>query len=94
MSKDTECPYCGADVNINHNHGDGYEEDELHQQECSNCEKTFVFHTSISYSYDTYKADCLNGAPHEYEKTNTFPPEAARLRCKHCADEEPIQKSL
>ena len=28
---------------INHDDGYGYEEDVTHEQECSNCEKTFVF---------------------------------------------------
>ncbi len=86
--KDTECPYCGEGVNICHDDGYGYSEDGTHQQQCPKCEKTFTYTTSIHLSYRTRKADCLNGAEHEYEKTETFPPEFARLQCKHCDHEK------
>ena len=82
MSKDTECPYCGEDVEINHDDGYGYSEDETHQQECGWCGKTFTYTTMIHFSYSTRKADCLNGGEHDYRKTATYPPEFARLRCK------------
>ena len=87
---DVECPYCNADVEINHDDGYGYEEDELHQQECPGCEKTFVFITAISFDHRAYKADCLNGGHHHYERTNTIPAEYARLRCKTCGDKKPL----
>ena len=90
VRNDVECPYCGAGQEINHDDGQGYAEDELHQQECSACEKTFVFWTTISFDYSPQKADCLNGSEHDYEKTHTYPPEAARLRCKMCGDEKSL----
>lgn len=90
MSKDTECPYCGMGIEINHDDGAGYAEDEMHQQECCKCKKTFVFTTRISFDYWPEKADCLNEGKHDYRKTNTFPPEFARLRCSMCGDEKPL----
>jgi len=90
MSRDTECPYCGEGVEINHDDGYGYNEDETHQQECGACGKTFTYTTMIHFSYSTSKADCLNGGEHDYRKTATYPPEFARLRCKVCDDEKPL----
>lgn len=85
MSKEFECPYCGADVEINHD--DGYEEDQVHEQECRECEKVFAFTTAISFHHRAHKADCLNGGKHQYEKTVTYPPEFARMRCAACGHE-------
>lgn len=90
--KDAKCPYCGKEVEINHDDGYGFEEDELHQQECEHCDKIFTFTTYISFSYRTYIADCLNGGDHVFKKTITLPPEAARLRCKNCGEERPISQ--
>ena len=90
--KDAECPYCGAGQEICHDDGYGYEEDKAHQQECSRCRKAFVFYTAISFSYETQKADCLNGAEHDYKRTNTYPKWAARDRCTMCGDEKPIPR--
>jgi hypothetical protein len=89
-SSDVECPYCGAGLEINHDDGRGYDESVLHQQECSECDRVFVFTASISYSYDAQKADCLNDGEHEYELTRTYPRRYAKLRCKHCDDEQQL----
>ena len=48
---DCKCPYCGNDVEICHYDGYGYAEDEMHQQECPHCEKTFAFTTMIHFTY-------------------------------------------
>lgn len=88
--KDTECPYCGAGVEINHDDGYGYNEDDLHQQECGACGKTFAYTTAIHFSYRTSKADCLNDGEHQYERTKTYPPEFARLQCQMCGHEKPL----
>ncbi|PCI04590.1 MAG: hypothetical protein COB78_09870 [Hyphomicrobiales bacterium] len=81
---DVNCPYCGYGNQINHDDGFGYREDEKHQQECSDCEKTFVFTTSISYHYEPEKAICLNGGDHEFEPTFTFPIEHTKMECELC----------
>ena len=92
MSKDyIECPYCGSDNEICHDDGYGYEEDEPHQTVCSECDKNFVFYTEISFSYEAYKADCLNGSEHKYKETNTFPRCFRRLKCQDCGEEKEIE---
>ncbi len=60
MYYDMQCPYCGADDDVCHDDGAGYAEDEAHQHWCGHCEKTYVFQTSIDFSYEPSKADCLN----------------------------------
>jgi hypothetical protein len=89
---DGNCPYCGADIEINHDDGYGYEENTLHQQECWKCSKTFTFDTTIHFSYELHLAACLNDGEHVWEKTKTWPVEFAKLRCKTCGEEKPIPK--
>jgi len=84
---DTNCPYCDAEVEINHDDGKGYSENEIHQHECDNCGKTFVFTTAIIYSYNTQQADCLNGEEHNYEPTNTYPRKHTRMQCTMCGEQ-------
>ena len=84
------CPYCGTEIEISHDDGFGYEEDELHQYQCHECEKYFVFTTCISISHDLIKADCLNDEKHDYQETKTYPRRFTRLRCKTCGDEKTI----
>jgi len=83
---DIKCPYCGADQDIDHDDGVGYREDEVNQQQCSSCEKYFVFTTSISYYYEVEKADCLNDGKHVWRLTHTHPKEYSRMKCSMCDD--------
>jgi len=87
---DVKCPYCGSEQEICHDDGYGYEEDRIHTQECSKCEKIFTYRTRISFDYEASKADCRNGGEHDFQKTNTYPPEFAKLRCSVCGEEKPI----
>jgi DNA-directed RNA polymerase subunit RPC12/RpoP len=89
---DIECPYCGTDIDIDHDDGYGYEEDKLHQQECSNCDRMFVYTTSTHYYYEAEKADCLNGGEHKYKLTVTYPVEYSRMRCVDCGEEISVKK--
>ena len=84
------CPYCNAKVEINHDDGYGYDEDEIHQQECHSCNNTFVYRTFIIMNYYTEKAECLNGGEHKFYKTKTFPPQFAVMKCEICGDTKPI----
>jgi len=86
----THCPYCLTVNEINHDDGYGYDEDTKHNQECIRCEKTFIFTTLISISYRIKKADCLNGAEHDYKETKTYPARFTRLKCSVCDDEKPL----
>ena len=88
--KDINCPYCNAELNIDHCDGQGYDEDELHQQECEDCNKSFVFTTSIIYSYYPSKADCLNGGNHNYKIVTTYPKYFSKMRCTSCDDERSL----
>ena len=65
--KDIECPYCDEWQDINHDDGYGYAEDDTFEQECSDCEKTFAFTTSIIFNYEANKADCLNDGEHKFK---------------------------
>jgi hypothetical protein len=85
---DLECPYCGAENEVNHDDGQGYDQDRLHQIECSECEKVFTFTTSVSFYYEPYKADCLNDGKHDFKWTATHPKEYSRRRCSICEEYE------
>jgi len=89
MSSDIECPYCGKEQEINHDDGYGYKENEMHSQECTDCDKTFTFTTSIIYFYESFKADCLNGGEHKWKPTKTFPTNSTRMKCTSCEWERP-----
>lgn len=84
---DVYCPYCDTLTEINHDDGYGYEEDKQYEQDCNHCKKVFVYTTSISFSYNATKADCLNGNQHEYHKVATCPEEFSKMRCGMCGDE-------
>lgn len=49
---DVICPYCRREQEICHDDGYGFEEDGEFEQECSFCDGTFKFTTSISYNYN------------------------------------------
>jgi len=97
---DLECPYCGKGLNICHDDGFGYDEGVAHEMECRHCEKTFVFYTSVSYSYDPYKADCLNDGKHNWKLTDTWPEEFSEMECTMClarrdlTEEERLEHNL
>lgn len=81
---DVECPYCEYEQEICHDDGYGYEEDVEHEQTCPECDKIFVFTTSISYYYEVNKADCLNGSEHNMiKRVTTYYPDYAE--CKDCS---------
>lgn len=86
---DVECPYCGAEQDINHDDGYGYDESRTYEQQCDECEKNFAYTTTIHYHYEAEKADCLNGEPHNLEKVLACPdiyPDW--VRCKDCGYQE------
>lgn len=81
-----ECPYCGSEEEINHDDGGYYDQDVTHQMQCNNCEKNFVFTTSIRFTYYPEKADCLNDGKHCYVPTHTIPKVLTRMKCCMCDD--------
>lgn len=85
---DVVCPYCGAEQEICHDDGHGYEEGVFWEQQCGDCDKYFVFKTYLSFSYDAYKADCLNGKKHKYKLVVHSPKCWPKWkRCTTCGDE-------
>ena len=46
---DVKCPYCDMELEIDHDDGYGYEEDQIHNQECKFCGKAFVYTTSVCF---------------------------------------------
>jgi hypothetical protein len=87
---DVNCPYCNEEIKIDHEDGYGYEQEILHEQHCSKCDKSFVYQTYIHFTYDVYKADCLNGSDHKFKLSNTFPIEFSRMVCEDCWHERPL----
>src|SRR3990167_9792249 len=83
---DIKCPYCNAEQEINHDDGRGYEEDVRHEQQCGECDKYFTFTTSVLYYYDAEKADCLNGAEHDFHPNRTYPKEYTKMFCSTCEE--------
>lgn len=90
MSYDIECPYCGKGQEINHDDGFGYAEDELHVQQCGDCEQYFTFTTSILFCYSANVADCLNGEEHDFKATITHPKMYTRMQCADCEKERKL----
>lgn len=90
-----KCPYCGASIEIDHEDGYGYEEDEIHTQECDHCGKTFRYYTYVSFSYDVSKCDCLNDGQHKWSPTNTYPRSCTRMECDICgATRKPTEEEI
>lgn len=85
--KDIQCPYCEEEQDINHDDGQGYAESEAHTQQCKYCEKTFVYYTSIHFSYEAKKADCLNDGEHDYKPSSTYPTYFTKMQCSMCDHE-------
>lgn len=85
---DVECPYCEHMQDIDHDDGYGYEQETFHKQVCEECEKTFTYVTNISYYYEAFKADCLNGSEHTLEKHRSNNPCYDVMRCTQCEYEK------
>lgn len=90
---DLECPYCGADQEVCHDDGQNYDQDVNHEMECSKCGKRFVFRTSITFSYDAEKADCLNDGKHVYRPTHTSPSCFTQMECQSCGERRELTES-
>lgn len=96
MKDGINCPYCDTEQEINHDDGIGYTEDEAYTQKCVKCEKTFVYYTSISFYYKSFKAPCQNDGEHNW-KVNTGYPSVYLSNfhtCTYCEKGELINKNL
>ena len=86
---DLECPYCGAEQSVDPD--DCHKENVVHEQECTECEKTFGFTICVSVDYAPCVLPCANGGEHDLEDMCRPPPGhlVGRKRCKHCGWERP-----
>ena len=96
MYMDVECPYCKHKQDINHDDGYGYEEGQMYEQECSKCEKIFVYTTTIHFNYSVYVAPCKNGGEHKFNPCQGCPTGymSNRHRCEYCDEVHIINESL
>jgi hypothetical protein len=90
---DLNCPYCDEELDINHDDGFGWEENEKHQMQCKYCKKYFVFSTQISIYYYAKKAECLNNGNHKWKLTATFPRELSQMFCTKCDERRALTES-
>lgn len=92
---DLECPYCEKELEICHDDGFGYEEGVKHEMECDSCGKSFVFETSISFYFESEKADCLNDGEHIWKAQTCYPKKFTKMKCKSCGKKRiPTEKEM
>lgn len=90
MNTEIECPYCYHDFDLNHDDGAYYDQGRREEAECPECEKVFMVSSSMHWSYEGEKADCLNDGEHEWEPVKGSPREYFHetYRCNGCDEEE------
>lgn len=86
---DVECPYCGSQVEINHDDGYGTEDGGDYEQQCWECDKVFAYTTSVILHHTVRKAPCLNGGDHEWYKVRFYPRDTYEYwdKCRNCGIE-------
>lgn len=84
--RDLCCPYCDKELD---RPDDCYEQDHPYQWTCYKCDKQFIFTITYYASYTATKADCLNGADHDFKPINGYPREYFKNKraCSMCDKE-------
>lgn len=88
---DLYCPYCDAELG---NHFDDRHEPNVnYEHKCSECGKNFIYSLEYYPSFTANKADCLNGAEHDYKEICGYPKEyfENKRRCTMCGKEITLQ---
>jgi len=90
--KDITCPYCDEDFELCHDDGAYTDEGQNEQWECPKCNKISMVSTSITFSHEAEKADCLNGGEHKWTKRVGLPVEHFENKyiCWDCNEEKTI----
>jgi hypothetical protein len=91
--KDVTCPYCDYDFDLDHDDGAFYDESRLEETGCPSCEKLFLVSSWMTWSHREIKADCLNGAEHNWKPMIGSPKEyfAGRESCDTCETERKVE---
>jgi len=82
--ENVNCPYCNEPDEINHDDGYGYEENVMHEQHCSNCDKEYGFTTEISFYYEVHNTMCKNDGEHKWKPITTVPKCFTEIMCECC----------
>ena len=82
MCEKVKCPYCGYEFEPNWELYDG--DESSCEEECPECGKRFTSWMSISYDFDTKKADCLNGGKHTWKLQEGSPKCLMKMECTQC----------
>ena len=89
---DLQCPYCDEEIEITN---EGYEQDEQVEMDCPYCERSYIMTVQYDVSYTPYKADCLNGEPHDWKEIHGSPREyfINKRRCSICSREKEVKNN-
>lgn len=91
-----ECPYCQHEYDPEMNDGGDWSQDARREEECPECEKNFMITVSWEVSFESEKADCLNGGAHRLkEEWHTDAvvkvPQIACTACGHVTQQRELQ---
>lgn len=87
--RDIECPYCGHEQDVCQDDGHASEDGATYEEQCESCEKMFALVPSISFDFGTYKADCMNDGPHDWNVSKHIHYEGKKYRrCNVCQESE------
>lgn len=91
--KEITCPYCEHEYDLCHDDGAFYNQDGVEVEECPNCEKSFLVHSSVSWYFEAEKAECLNDGNHKWKKEYgvMYPELANREVCEVCDTKRQLQ---
>lgn len=91
MNDDIQCPYCKGYFSYD---GEGFDQDEEWEEECPCCEKFFIVTGSYLRLFHPSKADCLNGAEHDFKQIQGYPEEyyKGKQRCPMCGKERTVEE--
>lgn len=80
LTDELVCPYCGYEFSDSWECGEDSDD-----YQCEKCSKRFVYTSDTTRTFTSSKADCLNGAPHDWKYSPIFGPEYPDAKyCRAC----------